>query len=152
MKYLLDTDILSDLERPSSSEYANIFQKFCKLPDDTKVYYSILSIYEMQYGASWAKRQLDKQLIAQKMEHVIKSIQSKFDLATLDTEGAVFFAEMKAEYREKSPISPTNIKKYDIDLMLASTAINLGAILVSRDHIFEGIQKMKPNFLWENWI
>ncbi len=39
----------------------------------------------------------------------------------------------------------------DIDLLIASTAIETSAVLVSNDHLFSTIGDIYPGFQWENW-
>jgi len=43
-------------------------------------------------------------------------------------------------------------KKNDLDFLIAATAINHNAILVSNDTIFEKLIKLEPKIKHENWL
>ena len=55
MKYILDTNTLSELDKKHSQAHFNIKNRLAALSEEDMVYYSILSIYEMEHGVSWAK-------------------------------------------------------------------------------------------------
>jgi len=50
MRYLLDSDSLSDLYEPSSPGHRSIARRFTTLADSDLVFVSILAIYELEYG------------------------------------------------------------------------------------------------------
>jgi len=51
-KYLLDTCILSALKKPTADGHIQAVTRLNALDDDDEVYISILSIYELEAGAS----------------------------------------------------------------------------------------------------
>ena len=107
---------------------------------------SILSFYEMYYGISWASRHEQVAL-----QHAMGSIASKFPVVGLSLQGAQIFGDLKAAYRRIVGITPNALKRNDVDLLIASTAIETGAILVSNDHLFESIRHLQSDFELENW-
>ena len=58
MRYLLDSDSLSDLYTPSSSGHLNISSRITALLDEDLVFVSILAVDELEYG--WANAPEDK--------------------------------------------------------------------------------------------
>ena len=145
-KYLLDSDILTYLEQRDSSLHARVLQRLSQLDDSDEVMVSIVSFYEMHYGVSWAA---EDERIA--LLQAIDSIVSKFPVVGLSRQGARIFGDLKATYRRTVGITPNALKRNDIDLLIASTAIELGAILVSNDRLFQEIGGIHPDFRLENW-
>jgi len=80
-----------------------------------------------------------------------KTICAAFPLVPLSEEGAGIFGILKSKYQKRFDLKKKALSQNSIDLMLASTAIEIGAILVSNDKIFPKIQKIEPNFQLENW-
>ena len=50
MRYLLDTDSLTEFYEPASSGYLSITDRVASLPSRDLVFASILSLYELEYG------------------------------------------------------------------------------------------------------
>ena len=44
------------------------------------------------------------------------------------------------------------MKKNDLDILIASTAMAENATLISDDGIFERLSEIEPKFKWENWL
>ena len=145
-KYLLDTDILTYLEQHDSPLHARVVKRLSQLDDDDEALVSILSFYEMYYGISWASRHEQVAL-----QSAMGSIASKFPVVGLSLQGARIFGALKAAYRRIVGITPNALKRNDVDLLIASTAIETGAILVSNDHLFESIRHLQSDFELENW-
>jgi predicted nucleic acid-binding protein len=69
----------------------------------------------------------------------------------LTEEGAKIFGELKSKYQKHFGLKKKALSQNSIDMILASTAIEIGAILVSNDKIFEKIQEIQPDLQLENW-
>ncbi len=69
----------------------------------------------------------------------------------LSLEGDKIFGELKKEYRENIGISKQAIKRHNSDFILASTAINENAVLVSNDKIFNEFKKLRDDFQLDDW-
>ena len=145
-KYLLDSDILTYLEQQDSPFHEKVRQHLSHLHDDDEVMVSILSLYEMYYGLSWASD--DERSV---LSRAVDSIASKFIVVGLSQRGASIFGDLKAAYRRAIGIAPDALKRNDIDLLIASAALAQDAVLVSNDRLFEKITDIKPNFQLENW-
>jgi predicted nucleic acid-binding protein len=44
------------------------------------------------------------------------------------------------------------MKKNDLDMLIASTAMAEDATLVSNDRIFATLMEIESRFRWENWL
>ncbi len=51
-RYLIDTNILVYLETPSSPFHNSVKERFQQLYDEDQLYVSVLSLYELNYGAA----------------------------------------------------------------------------------------------------
>lgn len=145
-KYLLDSDVLTYLEQQDSPLHEKVRQRLSCLQDDDEVMVSILSLYEMHYGISWAS-DVERSILSR----AVDSIASKFMVVGLSQRGARIFGDLKAGYRRTIGIAPGALKRNDIDLLIASAALEHGAILVSNDRLFEKITAINPAFQLENW-
>jgi predicted nucleic acid-binding protein len=132
----------------NADHHAIISAKFSSLNDFDEIYVSIVSLYEMEYGAKHAK---DTNM-ANEMRLAIESVKNSFTILNLTEQGAKIFAEIKERYKQETQLGKRAIIKHNADLMIASTAIEIGAILVSNDHnMFKTIQKFQSDFKWEDW-
>jgi predicted nucleic acid-binding protein len=145
-RYLLDSDILSYLEQKDSRFFPSVRDRLSRLDDDDEVIVSILSLYEIFYGISWGPEE-DRDFLIRS----ITSIEEKFLIANLSRKGAEVFGGLKSIYRKRTDSSPKNLKRNDIDFLIASSAIAEDAILVSNDKIFLAIKEIDPTLKLENW-
>lgn len=145
-RYLLDSDILSYLEQKESPFYPSVHNRLSRLDDDDEVIVSIVSFYEVSYGISWGPEE-DRDYLMR----TIASIEEKFSVANLSQQGAEVFGELKSVYRKHTNASPKNLKRNDIDFLIASSAIAEDAVLVSNDKIFTAIRDIEPALKLENW-
>ncbi len=80
------------------------------------------------------------------------------EILPLTIEQAEIFGEIKEQFQKKKEemgekIGKRSLPKHNIDLMIAATAIEFGATLVSHDKkMFELIQNICSDFRWEDWI
>ena len=149
-KYLLDTNAVSSLTQEHANYYDKISTKAASL--EGELYISILSIYEMEYGAFHA----DDPDIAHKARLAIQLIKDEDEITILPlTEaGAEIFGEIKEQYRKEKGIGKKALQKHNVDLVLAATAIEVEATYVShdnKDRIFEILQNIRDDFDWEDW-
>jgi predicted nucleic acid-binding protein len=145
-RYLLDSDILSYLEQKDSPFSPSVRKHLSHLDDDDEVIVSLLSLYELQYGISWGSQE-DRDCLLQS----IASIEKRFPAVNLSRTGAAVFGKLKSAYRKYSGSSPLNLKRNDIDFLLASSAISEDATLVSNDKIFLAVKEIEPSLKLENW-
>ena len=149
-KFLFDTNALSSLTIEGNDGHEKILSKMSELNDNDKLFTSILSIYEMEYGMRHAK---DESLI-QQMKLAIESVKNEFQIVPLTEIGAKIFADIKEQYRDQKNIGKKALIKHNIDLMIAATAIEIGAILITndtKDKIPAIIKSFQTDFEWEDW-
>ena len=147
MRYLLDSDSLSDLYTPSSSGHQSISHRITTLSDEDLVFISILAIYELEYG--WANAPEDKKPL---IHERIASLQTHFSILPLTPEAARVFGSLKAQLRTARQLSQEKIKMHNLDLMLAATAVTEGCTLVSGDGLYADLRGLDPALQVENWL
>jgi predicted nucleic acid-binding protein len=131
MNYILDTNIISTLA--SESKNGILGNKLLTLSDNDKLSVSVLTLYEENYGL---KNCIDKAR-KKRFRTNIYLIQKFFEIIPLDLKEAEIYADLKVAYKNYTGINKKSMKKNDIDLLIASSAIAKNAILVSNDKIFE---------------
>jgi predicted nucleic acid-binding protein len=146
MNYLLDSNTVSELYDKFSAGYPKISQKLGSLTDDDQVYISILTLYELEYG--WANASDEKkEVIRQK----ITEVQEDFEVLPLSAPGAKVFGELKKIIKDSRSPSKENMKKYNVDLMMAATAISINCILVSADTLYKDLRQFHQALQLTNW-
>ncbi len=163
-KFLFDTNSLSSLLK-KHDEHHKIFtsriKNFDSLDESVKIYASILSIFEMEYGAAHATtpelvKEARTALEFLKTQRDAKKVM--IEILPLTIEQAEIFGEIKEQFQKKKTemgekMGKRSLPKHNIDLMIAATAIESGAVLVSNDKkMFELIQNICSDFRWEDWI
>ncbi len=147
MKYLLDSNIVSDFYDKFSAGYPNISQKLSSLVDTDSVYISILTLYELEYG--WANAPDEKKAV---IKQKITEVQQDFEILPLSPRGAQLFGILKKAIKDSRSLTKENIKKYNIDVMMAATAISENCILVSADTVYKEIQRLNTELKLKNWV
>jgi len=147
-KYILDTNIASLLGGEETNENRKIYEKFYQLDDEDVIMVSIVTLYEATYGLKHSKDKKQQEEIRQNIAY----IQKYFEIIPLDLREMELFANLKVLYKNKTGINKKAMKKNDLDILIASTAMAENAILISDDGIFERLSEIEPNFKWENWL
>ncbi|HEX6900302.1 MAG TPA: type II toxin-antitoxin system VapC family toxin [Thermoanaerobaculia bacterium] len=147
MKFLLDSDTLSDLYDPSSSGHLSIATRLESLADSDSAFISILAIYELEYGYAHAPEEKKPAL-----RQTISDLQVDFPMLPLTAEGARVFGSLKKSLQASRQLSKKGSKSHNVDLMLAATAMVEGCVLVSADSIYRDLRELNPLFLTENWL
>ena len=145
--YLLDTNIASLLGARMGENNQNIFDKLASLADDDVVMVSIVTLYEAQYGLKNSKNAQQQKEIADN----IALIRKYFEVIPLDMRQMELYADLKVRYREHTGINKTSMKKNDLDLLIAASAMAEGATLVSLDRIFETLSDIAPDLKYDDW-
>ena len=76
-------------------------------------------------------------------------LKQDFAILPLTARGAESFGRIKASLRRDKGWSDRSSKTHNIDLMLAATAISEDCILVSRDSLYQDLQKLHPELTIE---
>jgi predicted nucleic acid-binding protein len=140
--YLLDTNIISYLADPSSPFHERVADAICSLPDESRLAISVLTLYELAYGYVRDPGRASL-LIIVKEEGVA--------VLGLPEAGAEVFARLKDRYRLHTGARNRDLVRHNIDLILASTAVVEGAVLVSNDGIFATLARLEPRLAVANW-
>jgi predicted nucleic acid-binding protein len=147
MTYLLDSNTVSELYDPEATHNDRISAHVSALGEGDGLYISILSVYELEYG--WANAPAEKQA---DIRQVITDIQADFTVLGLSAQGAMVFGNLKKHIKETRSPSKENMKKFNIDVMMASTAITHQIILVSADTVYADLQRHDSSLQVENWM
>ena len=98
--YLLDTNIPVYLQTPDSPFHNPVKESFYKLQDDDQLFVSVLSLFELYYGAALKKKEAEEQVATQAIL-AIEEIKQRFTLLPLNVKEAPIFGEIKASYKTK---------------------------------------------------
>jgi predicted nucleic acid-binding protein len=90
----------------------------------------------------------DKKVI---IRNDINHLQSHFEILPLSLSNAEVFGVLKKKFRDSRMISKENIKKHNIDIMLASCAICENYCLVSADGIYQDLKQFADGLYVEDW-
>lgn len=140
--YLLDTNIVSYLADPSSPFHERVADAIRSLPDESRLAISLLTLYELTYG----------QVRDPGRRHLLAIVREEGVGVLAPSEaGAEIFAGLKDAYRLHTGARDRELVRHNVDLILASTAIVEGAVLVSNDGIFAALSRLEPRLEVENW-
>ena len=120
------------------------YQYLLSLKVDDTIF--ILSIYEFEYALANAPEHKKAEI-----ENIIQQIQQDFIVLPLSLTEARLFANLKMSLKTLRNINQANLSKHTIDLMIAASALNNNAILVSADKLFNDICLFDSTFKLENW-
>jgi predicted nucleic acid-binding protein len=146
MNYLIDSNVISELYDTTATNHANISRKLNNLSNNDRVFVSIITLYELEYA--YCNAPIEKsEIIRNDIIHVRKN----FDIAALSVLSSEIFGRLKKQYKDEFMINKENIKKHNIDIMLASQAIDRQCILVSGDKIYQTLKNMDNRLNNEDW-
>jgi predicted nucleic acid-binding protein len=146
MKYLFDSNTVSDLYDDATVAYHAIVSRLEQLLDTDEVYVSILTVYEFEYRFAKAPTTLKPRIREQ-----ITAMRKDFALLPLSETGAEIFGELKNQLQTVRGMKSENLKKHTVDLMLAANAIAAPAVLISADRLFADLQLLNAKLYTENW-
>ena len=69
----------------------------------------------------------------------------------VELETASIYGELKAVIKSTKNLDRKEMRKHNIDIILASAAIQADSILIGMDTIYQDIAKLHPDFHFENW-
>ncbi len=144
--YLLDSNIVTALEDQDKSGFDLVTSRLASLTDEDDVCISILTAYEYQHGIAKAPDSLKDSL-----RRSWKSFEENFRIVPLSVEGARVYGELKVEYEHRTGVGRRSLRESTVDLILASTALEIGAVVVSDDAVFRRLQEIDPAIRAENW-
>ncbi len=132
MKYLLDSDTITAVFDPKSPFFQITKKHLAQLNELDEVYISILSIYELEFSLYNAKTDIVKN----KIKNLITDLKCIFNILPLSPEAARYYSALKSGLQKSTGINRKAIKKHNIDIMIAATALDHDCILVAKDRIY----------------
>jgi predicted nucleic acid-binding protein len=145
-KYLLDSDTVSDFYDKFSEGYPYISSRLSSLKDTDEIFVSILTLYEFEYGYANAPDE-KKGILRQK----IKEMQQDFKILHLSTKSAEQFGSLKKALKDLRGLKKENIKKHNVDIIIAASAISENCILISNDDIYDALSLLNPELKSVSW-
>lgn len=131
MRYLLDTNILSDVIKNPQGIAANRITEV----DRNDLFTSIVVAAEMRYGV--AKKQ--SSILSERVDQLLQTI----NIAPLDIGADRYYGEIRLNLEQQGKIIGAN------DLLIAAHALSLDAVLVTDNtREFERIERLKIM----NWL
>jgi predicted nucleic acid-binding protein len=146
MRYLFDSDTLSDFYESTSPRHGEVIRRLSSLEEADVVAISILALYEFEYGCANApehKREIYRQRI--------ENARVRFSVIPLSLEAAGVFGQLKKSLIDSRKLSKRGSKSHNIDLMTAATAISESCVLVSDDSLYGDLQKLGSGLKLEIW-
>lgn len=130
--YLIDTNIIAYLADAASPCHIPVWRRFQSLAEEDQVSLSILSIYEIHYSLSKGNAHTTNANLLQFKEKLCNTLP----IIPLSPVGAKLFGELKLRYEQFYQLKRTALTRDTIDLIIASTALEIDAILVRRVFIY----------------
>ena len=146
-RYILDTNIVSNLQQDNENGL-KVLEKLKSLNAEDEVSVSIIVLYELVYGLNNISDEEQKEAV----EQGIDFIKEYLSVISLDMKEVDIFAKLKVKYKKFTGINKNAIKRHNLDLLIASTAIAMDATIVSNDRIFEKLMEIEPKLKYENWL
>lgn len=135
MNYLFDTDALSAFYDNTHDHHTEINLFVGGLENNDDVYIPILTIFELEYSKANCEDENKRAGIS----NTIKQAKSDFQVFNLTIEEAGIFGELKSTLKKNTGISRQNIKKHNMDCIIASIAIVNDCALIRLDKIYRKI-------------
>lgn len=145
--YMLDTNVVSALESSDAEDHDIIYERFrvCEMTDVVCV--SVLTLFEYQYGVA----NTPAGSLKAKLRASVASFQNFFTPAPLTSVAALIFGDLRKGFEKMHGMRKKEGRNHIVDLMIAASAIDLNAILVSDDRIFHRLTSIDYRLKLENW-
>lgn len=107
---------------------------------------SLLTLFEFEYGYANADENAQIQL----KQNILK-VKRQFIVLPLSEAEAPIFGELKYLLLNHRQLKKENLKKHNVDLMLASTAIINACVLVSEDRLYDDLSDLRNDLKFMSW-
>src|SRR5919199_1678901 len=131
-RYLLDTNTLSYLIDTAAAGHAAGHGRLASLAETDEVALSVLSLYELHHWFAY-----DPAALASASE-----IIGSFPVVPLPEAGAAVFGALMRDLRPE--LGRADLQRRAVDTMIAVTALERGAVLVSNDALFGRLARLDP--------
>lgn len=133
MKYLLDSDSISAVFDPKSPFFNQTRIHLENLSTQDEICISILSIYELEFSFSNAKTEETRD----KITNLINDLTELLEVLPLTINGSSLYGRLKSGFQQSTGVNRKAIRRHNIDIMIASVALDHSCILVAKDHIYK---------------
>lgn len=149
MKYLFDSDAVTILYDDSRKTHHDALHHHVRqLKDDDCLHTSVIVVYELEY--SFANAPDDKKV---PIRDTIDSVLNDFDaILPVKLEAAALYGELKTLLKHARHLDRKAMRRHNIDIILASTAVETQSVLIGMDKIYQDIERLHKNFRFENWL
>jgi predicted nucleic acid-binding protein len=148
MKYLFDTDAVSFFyDATRTPEHLHIKSHVATLHDKDVLQVSVLTLYEFEY--SYCNATASQKL---GIRNTIEKIEQTFVIIPLKRDFSRTYGEIKSLLKHSTGRKAKEMKRYNIDLLIASTAIAESSIVIGSDRIYRELASLYPRFRSENWF
>ncbi len=144
--YILDGNILAELEDRQKPYFQAVRQQLTALTSEDRVAISVVSAYEYQHGIAKAKGELQEAL-----RRTWSTFLDAFEILPLTLAGAAHYGKLRSRYEREMGATTRAANRHASDFLLAATALDNGAVLVSSDRIFQRLRELEPDFQIEDW-
>ena len=138
-RHLLDTNVVSYLVDTASPFHGAARGRLAALDDADEVALSVLSLYELRHWLAF--------------EHAPRGAADRlvgaFTILPLPPSGAELFGALMRDLGGSLPRA--DLRRHKIDCMIAVTALEHGAVLVSNDALFARLATLVPALRVADW-
>jgi predicted nucleic acid-binding protein len=138
-RYLLDTNTLSYLIDTASPGHAAVHHRLASLAGSDEVALSVLSLYELHHWFAY-----DPAALAAASEVI-----ASFPVLPLPETGAAVFGALMRDLRPD--LGRADLQRRAVDTMIAVTALERSAVLVSNDALFGRLARLNPTLRLADW-
>jgi predicted nucleic acid-binding protein len=147
MRYLLDTNTVADMYDEAATNRDKLRLEIRSLEDEDELCISILSHCELQYGYENAPNG-DKERIGGEIESILR----EFVVLPLRGNVASHYGRLKSGLKTMRRITRDKLKRFNVDILLAATALEESCVLVSNDSVYKDLHRIISELRVENWL
>ena len=136
--YIFDTNIISYLFDSNSKFHLDTINFIKSLNNSDEISISIITLIELEY----ALVSINEKDLKEKFKQKIEKLKNELNIYNINLEVPKIYANLKSKYKKSVGVNSKNLKKDDMDILIASIAIANSAILVSSDKIFENLSQI----------
>lgn len=105
-----------------------------------------MSAYEYQHGIAKARGELQAAL-----QRTWATFLDVFEILPLSLAGAQRYGQLRSRYEREVGATTRATNRHASDFLLAATALDTAAILVSSDRLFTKLRTLEPQLQVEDW-